>query len=63
MAGTHLGGKQAAAVNKLRYGKDYYSVIGSMGGKVSPSNFARNPELQRRATALAAKRFDLDDRW
>ena len=33
MAGTKAGGKKAAATNKSKYGNDWYSKIGSMGGK------------------------------
>jgi len=32
MAGTISGGKQAAATNKQKYGKDFYSKIGKLGG-------------------------------
>lgn len=33
MAGTTQGGKRAAETNKLRYGKNFYARIGSVGGK------------------------------
>ena len=33
MSGTLSGGKKAAATNKSRYGQDWYSKIGSIGGK------------------------------
>lgn len=38
MAGTKQGGLAAAATNKAKFGEDFYSKIGSEGGKVkSPS--------------------------
>lgn len=33
MAGTKIGGQKAAATNKRKYGKGFYSEIGSAGGK------------------------------
>lgn len=33
MAGTVAGGKLAAATNKEKYGEDFYSKIGSKGGR------------------------------
>lgn len=33
MAGTKIGGAKAAATNKARYGEDFYTHIGSLGGK------------------------------
>lgn len=35
MAGTLAGGRKAAQTNKERHGADYYSKIGSIGGKMS----------------------------
>jgi hypothetical protein len=35
MAGTVESGKAAAVTNKKKYGKDYYSKIGAMGGTKS----------------------------
>lgn len=32
MAGTVEGGKKTAATNLKKYGKDYYSKIGTKGG-------------------------------
>ncbi len=32
MAGTPEGGKNASETNKVRYGEDFYAVIGRMGG-------------------------------
>ena len=33
MSGTSAGGKKAAIINKNRYGDDYYSKLGKVGGK------------------------------
>ena len=33
MAGTKAGGAKAAATNREKYGKDFYSRIGQKGGK------------------------------
>lgn len=50
MAGTADGGKRAAETNKKRYGKDFYRVIGSKGGKLGRTGgFYANRELARRA--------------
>jgi hypothetical protein len=35
MSGTQSGGLRAAATNRMRYGNEYYNVIGRMGGKSS----------------------------
>lgn len=35
MAGTKQGGARAAATNKSKYGADFYSKIGTAGGKGS----------------------------
>lgn len=41
MAGTIEGGKLAAATNKAKYGKNFYSNIGRIGGsKEGPKGFA-----------------------
>lgn len=34
MSGTREGGRNAATTNKHRYGSDFYSKIGAMGGKL-----------------------------
>lgn len=34
MAGTRIGGQNAARTNKKRYGKNFYSRIGQKGGKI-----------------------------
>ena len=48
MAGTKAGGAKAAATNKAKYGKDFYSKIGQKGGKNGPTGgFAANRELAK----------------
>lgn len=48
MAGTILGGKNAAKTNKERYGEDFYAKIGSLGGtKGRTGGFFANRELAR----------------
>ena len=51
MAGTKAGGLKAAATNKKRHGKDFYSRIGIMGG-----GFAANHELARIAGAKGGRK-------
>lgn len=57
MAGTREGGKKTAITNKKRYGDDWYSKIGAMGGKVENPNkgFAANPDRARLAGAKGGK--------
>lgn len=62
MAGTKAGGKKAAATNKARYGNDWYSKIGSIGGRNSHTGgFATiDPhtgryELAKRAGAIGGR--------
>lgn len=48
MAGTVEGGKKAAAVNKAKYGADFYAKIGAEGGKRGHTGgFYANRELAR----------------
>lgn len=48
MSGTAQGGQKTAATNKKRYGKDYYKVIGSLGGKKGTTGgFYGSQELAR----------------
>ena len=50
MAGTKTGGSRAATTNKQRYGDDFYSNIGRLGGKASRPErrpFSQNRELAR----------------
>ena len=52
MAGTKIGGAKAAATNKAKYGKDFYSRIGQMGGQIGRTGgFYANRELARVAGA------------
>lgn len=56
MAGTHRGGRRAAATNKQRYGANFYETIGRMGGKISRGGgFAKNPDLARVAGQKGGK--------
>jgi hypothetical protein len=56
MAGTIAGGKAAAITNKTKYGADFYSKIGTKGGKLSTGGgFAANRELARIAGAKGGK--------
>lgn len=58
MAGTKTGGSKAAQTIKEKYGEDYYTKIGAMGGKTKTTKkkgFAANPELARRAGQLGGK--------
>lgn len=43
--GTTLGGIRSAIINKHRYGDDFYSVIGRIGG--NNSLFKKNREFAR----------------
>lgn len=48
MAGTKEGGKAAAITNKEKYGNDFYSRIGALGGKKGKTGgFYANRELAR----------------
>lgn len=48
--GTKEGGLKAAATNKMKYGKDFYKIQGTKGGKLSRGGgFASNRELAVRA--------------
>jgi len=59
LAGTIAGGRAARDTNKLKYGEDYYSKIGTAGAKAYierqkagiavPRGFAANKELARSA--------------
>lgn len=43
MSGTRAGGLQARDTNKQKYGKDFYSRIGAIGGSVTdiPKGFGK----------------------
>lgn len=58
MAGTKEGGRKSAAINKARYGADFYKRIGAMGGSAEtskPRGFAAHPELAKIAGAKGGK--------
>jgi general stress protein YciG len=56
MAGTAAGGQKAATTNKTKYGKDFYSKIGQMGGKLGHTGgFYANRELARKAGAAGGR--------
>ena len=56
MAGTKAGGKAAAQTNKIKYGSDFYSKIGSKGGKIGRTGgFFANRDLARLAGAKGGR--------
>jgi uncharacterized protein len=56
MAGTQAGGRKAAATNKMRYGANFYELIGRRGGKISRGGgFAKDPQLARVAGAKGGR--------
>jgi general stress protein YciG len=56
MAGTAIGGVNAAKTNKQRYGTDFYKRIGSLGGKKGKTRgFYANRELARTAGAKGGR--------
>lgn len=56
MAGTKEGGIKAAARNKEKYGDDFYSNIGKIGGTMSNTGgFYKNSELARLAGSKGGK--------
>lgn len=55
MPGTRSGGLKAAAKNRQKYGKDFYSRIGRIGGqKGHTGGFAAGEEGRRRARIYGA---------
>lgn len=57
MPGTLAGGRKAAKTNKLKYGKDFYSRIGAIGGRNGHTGgFAANPALARIAGAKGGRK-------
>ena len=53
MAGTNIGGKQAALTNKERHGEDFYKKIGAKGGhKSRGGGFASNSKLASEASHI-----------
>ncbi len=56
MAGTKAGGVKAAATNKAKHGKDFYSRIGKKGGRNGRTGgFYNNPERARIAGQKGGK--------
>jgi hypothetical protein len=56
MAGTVEGGKSAAKTNMTKYGKDFYSRIGAIGGrKGRTGGFFANRDLARIAGAKGGR--------
>lgn len=56
MAGTRIGGKKTAITNMEKYGEDFYSRIGRIGGKKSTTGgFYANRELARIAGAKGGR--------
>ena len=50
MSGTKIGGLKAARTNKEKHGEDFFSLIGSKGGRNGHTGgFAAHPELAREA--------------
>jgi len=57
MAGTKAGGRKAAQTNKERYGDDFYSNLGAIGGRKSRTGgFYANRELARIAGAKGGRK-------
>ena len=55
MAGTAKGGRLAAEQNKKKYGTDFYSKIGRMGGqRGTTGGFAAGKEGRKRASVYGA---------
>lgn len=50
MAGSVIGGRKAAATNKLRHGEDFYKKMGQVGGRLGHTGgFYVHRELARTA--------------
>lgn len=57
MSGNVRGGLRAATTNKERYGDDFYSRIGALGGaKGHTGGFAANHDLARWAGAIGGRK-------
>lgn len=55
MPGTAKGGRTAAEKNRKKYGSDFYSRIGRMGGKAGHTGgFAAGSEGRKRASHYGA---------
>lgn len=56
MSNTKAGARKAAETNKSKYGEDFYTRIGSLGGKASGTGgFYGNPERARTAGAKGGR--------
>lgn len=56
MSGTKAGGIKTRQTNILKYGADYYSNIGRIGGKIGRTGgFYNNPEKAREAGRKGGK--------
>ena len=56
MPGNRAGGLKARQTNFKRYGKDFYKIIGSKGGRNGHTGgFAVNPALARTAGAKGGR--------
>lgn len=56
MSGSIEGGRKAAKTNKKLYGKNFFAIIGSKGGRNGHTGgFANNPELARIAGAKGGR--------
>lgn len=57
MSGTKIGGLKAARTNKEKHGDDFYSLLGSKGGRNGHTGgFFANPELAKIAGAKGGKK-------
>ena len=54
MAGTKAGGAKAAATNKAKYGKNFYSRIGKKGGQKGGKIGGLKSKRGKAKAALAA---------
>lgn len=45
MSGSTEGGKRAATTNKAKYGEDFYSLIGTKGGKLGKTGGFASQEI------------------
>ena len=56
MSGTLAGGLKASRTNLEKYGKDFYRIIGSKGGRAGHTGgFASDPLLARAAGAKGGR--------
>ena len=56
MAGTKQGGLKAAAINREKYGKDFYRNIGRQGGRAgNTGGFYGNSKRAKEAGAIGGR--------